>query len=326
MRGLLVLALMFFPAIQAYADPANPPATANAQQQNPVVIDEKDIAAGALHGRYVNAGTGTPIALIVPGSGPTNLNGNNSLGIHTNTYKHLAHQLAAKGISTVRVDKRGLFSSAAAGNPNAVTVEIYAKDYRDWIDAIKAQTGSKCIYLIGHSEGGLMVSSAAIGRSDVCGLILVSAIGRPLGTVMREQLKSNPANFPVLRQGLGAIAKLENGKHVNTRNFHPALKGMFHEVIQDYYISSMAVDPAQIATQAGQETLIIQGEHDLQVSVKDAELLHAATKGKLVLLDKVNHVLKISPKGRRGNMKTYTDPDLPVADGVINAIADFMLD
>lgn len=326
MRIFLILIIMFFPAIQAYSAASDPLAAANTPEQKLTAIDERDIAAGALHGLYVNAGEGTPIALIVPGSGPTNLNGNSGAGLRTNAYKYLAHQLAAKGISSVRVDKRGMYSSAAAGDPNAVTVEIYAKDYRDWVDAIKIKTGAQCIYLIGHSEGGLMVSSAAVGRDDVCGLILVSAMGRPMGTIMREQLKANPANHPFLRKALGAISKLENGKHVKTKNFHPALKIMFHEPVQNYLIAVIAVDPAKIAAQANQKTLIIHGKYDIQTSVKDAELLHAATKGKLVLLDKVNHVLKISPKELRKQMKIYADPDLPVADGVINAIADFMLD
>ena len=326
--GLLLTfsTIMFFSGMQACSADSGPPATADTAEQKTTPIDEQVIAAGPLHGLYVNAGDGTPIALIVPGSGPTNLNGNSGAGLRTNAYKHLAHQLAVKGISTVRIDKRGLYSSAAAGDPNAVTLEIYTEDYRNWIDTIKGETGAKCVYLIGHSEGGLMVSSAAFGRTDVCGLILVSAVGRPMGEVLREQLKSNPANLPILKQAFRAIDKLEAGQHVDTKKLHRALMPLFRDNVQDYLISIFAVDPAKIAVKAKQKTLIVQGKNDLQVSVKDAELLHAATKGKLVLLDKVNHVLKVSPKGRRGNLKTYSKPDLPVADGVINAIAEFMLE
>lgn len=317
MRIITIMLLCLFPGFQACA-----------QQTEKIqkTYAEHEISAGKLNGVYLTAGENTPIALIVPGSGPTSRDGNSGTALQSNAYKHLAHQLAAKGISTVRVDKRGMYSSAGAGNPNAVTMEIYTKDYQAWIDAIKNKTGAPCVYLLGHSEGGLMVSSAAIGRTDVCGLILVSAVGRPMGTVLREQLKANPANFPILKQALGAITKLEHGQHVKTKKLHPALKSLFHESVQNFWISVMAVDPANIAAQANQRTLIIQGKNDIQVSEKDAELLHKATQGKLVLLDKVNHVLKIAPKGRRGNMKTYNKPDLPVADGVINAIAEFMLD
>ena len=259
----------------------------------------------------------------MPGSGPTNRDGN-SPSLQTNTYKYLAQRLGANGISTVRVDKRGMYNSAAAGDPNAVTVQMYTQDYRQWIDTIKEKTQSDCVYLIGHSEGGLMVSSAAIGRTDICGLILVAAMGRPLGTFIREQLKTNPANKPILKQAFKAITKLENGKTVNTRNFHPALKIFFHEKTQGFWISQMAVDPAKIAAKANQKTLIAQGKNDIQVFAIDAQLLHEATNGKLVLLDKVNHILKIAPSSRHGNVATYNDPDLPIAKGVINSITEFI--
>ncbi len=329
-RIVVMVTALFSLGLQACSKSPNLSPTVNADSQQTTQQQttwiEQDIAAGALHGLYINAGESAPIALIVPGSGPTDRDGNSGAGLRPNTYKHLAQQLAAKGISSVRVDKRGMYSSAKAGDANAVTIEIYAQDYRNWIDVIKAETGAECVYLIGHSEGGLMVSSAAIGRSDICGLILVAAVGRPMGTVLREQLKANPANKPILKQALDAITRLEAGKNVDTEGFHPALKGLFHEPVQGFLISVMAADPAKIAGQAKQKTLIIQGNNDIQVSVQDAELLRAATKGQLVLLDDVNHVLKIAPKDRRGNIKTYSDPDLPVADGVINAIAEFMLE
>ena len=45
----------------------------------------------------------------------------------------------------------------------------------------------------------------------------------------------------------------------------------------------------------------------------------------LVLLDGVNHVLKQVPAGdRAANIASYDDPDLPLAPGVAEAIADFV--
>lgn len=329
MWRISILILTFFLILQACSEPTSSPRDGNMtvgeDQTHPSSVSEQDISVGALHGAYINAGSGTPIALIVPGSGPTDRDGNQGKALQSNVCKHLAYQLADKGISTVRVDKRGMYSSAEAGNPNAVTLEIYTKDYRDWIDAIKAKSSAKCIYLLGHSEGGLMVSSAAVGRKDVCGLILVSTPGRPLGTILREQLKANPANFFLLKQALAAITKLENGQHVDTKKMNRALLPLFRDSVQDYWISILVVDPASMAAKAKQRTLIVQGGNDLQVSIKDAELLAEATDGDLVIFGKVNHVLKNAPRDRRGNLKIYNKPDLPVADGVITAVADFML-
>ncbi len=290
---------------------------------SPIFADE-NINSGWLEGSYINAGENTPVILIVPGSGPTDRDGNSGLGLTANTYKFLAEQLAQNNISSVRVDKRGMFGSAQAGDGNAVTVDIYAQDYRAWIDTIKEKAGIDCVYLLGHSEGGLMVSAAAVGRVDVCGLILVSAPGRPFGDILRTQLKANPANAPILEQAFAAIAKLEAGEKVDTAKLHPGLSGLFYRGVQDYLISLMAVDPAKLAGEAKQKTLIIQGKNDIQIDAQDAELIHGQTGGTLALLDEVNHVLKIAPPDRAGNIAVYRKSDLPVADSVIKAITEFV--
>jgi len=283
------------------------------------------ISSGDLNGLWIDTGGNSPIVLIVPGSGPTDLDGNNPMGVSANSYKLLAEGLAAKDISTVRVDKRGMFTSEAAGDPNAVTLDIYAKDYRDWARTLTSETGRDCIYLLGHSEGGLMVSVAAIDNETVCGLILVAAPGRPFGAILREQLKANPANVIVMKPALKAIETLEAGERVDTETLHPALKPLFYPQVQGFLISIMAKDPAQLAKEAAKPTLIVQGSHDIQVKETDAKLLAEATGGELVVINGMNHVLKDSPANRMGNMMTYKNPDLPIAPELIESISEFVL-
>lgn len=73
--------------------------------------------------------------------------------------------------------------------------------------------------------------------------------------------------------------------------------------------------------------LVLQGQRDLQVSKMDAHLLkQAASQATLVLLPDVNHVLKSVKSDDVGaNAATYADPGLPLAPGVVDAIADFMI-
>jgi len=67
------------------------------------------------------------VMLIIPGSGPTDRDGNNSVRVKAATYKLLAEGLAAQGIATVRIDKRGMFGSAGAvKDGNAVRSPIVA--------------------------------------------------------------------------------------------------------------------------------------------------------------------------------------------------------
>jgi len=153
---------------------------------------------------------GGPVILIIPGSGPANRDGNSALGLKPSTYKLLAEGLAVKGITTVHIDKRGMFGSVGAvTDANAVTISDYAADVHAWAEVIRRKTGAPCVWLLGHSEGGLVALACNPSASGICGLILIATAGRPMGEVLREQLKSNPPDAPILGQALSAIDALE---------------------------------------------------------------------------------------------------------------------
>lgn len=267
-----------------------------------------------------------PAILILAGSGPTDRDGNNPLGVKGATYRLLAEALAARGVTTLRVDKRGMFASGAASdNPNGVTVVDLAADARGWATRLKADTGAPCVWVLGHSEGSLVALIAAQDPKDICGLILAAAPGRRLSDVIREQLTSNPANAPILGQALPALDALEAGKKVDTTGMNPALMGLFHPVIQDFLIVMFKQDPAKLAAAYNGRVLILQGDADIQVSVADASLLAAAhPDAKLMVLSGVNHLLKAGSRDRAETQANYADPSLPLAPGVVDAIASFV--
>jgi hypothetical protein len=285
--------------------------------------------AGPLKGTMLapdaTPGTGA-VVLIIPGSGPTDRDGNSTAGVLAAPYRLLAQGLASRGIATVRIDKRGMFASAAAApDANAVTVADYVADVHAWSAVIRQRTRASCIWLLGHSEGGL-IAMAAARAPDVCGLLLVAAPGRPLGTIIREQLKANPANAPVLDQALSALDALEAGKRVDTTGMHPALLPLFRPQVQGYLIDAFTYDPAKLLKDYKKPVLIIQGQRDLQVREADAQVLKAADpQASLVLLADVNHVLKtIASDDMRANIATYGDASLALAPSVVPAITDFL--
>ncbi len=286
---------------------------------------------GPLQGLLVSPGVdNAPVVLIVPGSGPTNRDGNSLHGLNTDTYKLLAQGLAARGIASVRIDKRGMFSShAAIPNANEVTIADYASDVHGWAKAIRDKTGAKCIWVLGHSEGGLVAMAAAKDNPpDICGLVLVAAPGRKFGELIKDQLRSNPANAPFLDEALRDIDTLEAGKHVEVSIEHtrPEIFAIFQPAVQGFLIDLLSYDPPKVLAQYKGPVLILQGERDIQVSADDARRLKAADPtAKLTLLPDVNHVLKaVSSDDRMANLKTYFDPKLPLAPGVVDAIANFV--
>jgi pimeloyl-ACP methyl ester carboxylesterase len=284
---------------------------------------------GPLKGTMLVPGSApSPVALIIPGSGPTDRDGNSPAGIKASTYRLLAHDLAARGVTTVRIDKRGMFASAAATpDANAVTIADYVVDVRTWVAVLRKSTGASCIWLLGHSEGGLVAMAASKDQPEICGLVLVSTAGRPLGVVLRDQIKANPANAPLLGQALPAIDALELGRRVDTADMHPALQRLFGTQVQGFLISAFSYDPRRLLTGYPKPVLVLQGQRDIQVSEADAHLLkQAAPQATLVLLPDVNHVLKsVTSDDLRTNAATYADPGLPLAPGVVGSISDFMI-
>jgi pimeloyl-ACP methyl ester carboxylesterase len=282
---------------------------------------------GPLKGTLLSVSSRAPLVLIIPGSGPTDRDGNNPLGVKGAPYRLLAEALAADGVSSVRVDKRGMFGSrAAAADANKVTIGDYAGDVHAWVKALRAETGAHCIWVAGHSEGGLVALAATQQPDGICGLVLIAAAGRPLGQIIREQLQANPANAPLLSEAFAALDKLKAGQRVDTAGMNPALMPLFAPPVQGFLIDMMSYDPAQLAAAFKGPVLILQGDRDLQIGVGDARRLAAAdAKAKLVILPGVNHVLKaVASEDRAANFATYGNPDLPLADGVATAITAFV--
>lgn len=290
---------------------------------------EIPVPPGALKATILSpeGGARGPAVVILPGSGPTDRDGNNPLGVRGATYRRLAEGLAAQGVTTLRMDKRGMFASGgAAANPNAVTVDMLAADANAWAAKLKAETGAECVWLLGHSEGGLVALIAAQSGKDLCGLILVSTSGTPYGEVLRAQVKKNPANPPEIVAATDrAIDELTAGRKVDPSTLPAPLLNLFHPAIQDFLIATFRHDPAALARAYEGPILIVQGSTDLQITVADANVLKAAQpSAKLVVLEGVNHVLKVAPADRAANIATYSDPSLPLAPGLAEAIAAFV--
>jgi pimeloyl-ACP methyl ester carboxylesterase len=284
------------------------------------------IQAGKLAGTLTSPrGPAKAAAVILPGSGPTDRDGNNPLGVKAASYRLLAEGLAERGVATVRIDKRGLFGSAQAGDPNAVTIGDYVKDTAAWVEATRKATGANCAWLIGHSEGGL-IALAAAKTPHVCGLVLLSTAGRPLADVIRQQLRANPANAPILDQAEAALAALEAGRAADTSAMHPALaQGLFNPKVQPYLIDVFRYDPTRLIAGYGGPVLIVQGTTDLQVSVEDAKALASAQpRATLRLIEGMSHVLKNAPLDRAANVAVMQDEAAPLSPGLVDSIAGFM--
>lgn len=284
--------------------------------------------AGPLKGTLLSpARRDAPVILIVPGSGPTDRDGNGPNGLRASMYRLLADGLVGRGIASVRIDKRGMYGSASAiPDADDVTLDDYAADVHSWVNTIKKRTGVSCVWVLGHSEGGLVSLVAAQHTADICGLILISTAGRPLGKVLRKQLQSNPSNAPILDDAMSILDTLESGRTVDATRIDPSLMPLFRPRVQRFLMSELTVDPTTLLAGYSKPVLIVQGLEDLQVGRADAQLLkHANPSAELVLIAGANHVLKaVRARDREDNIAAYADPNRPLADHVVDVISTFV--
>ncbi len=260
-----------------------------------------------------------PVALIIAGSGATDRDGNDPV-MKRNSLKMLSAALLERGIATLRYDKRGIGASAAAGKAEAdLRFDDYVNDAKGWITLLKKDKRFSKVVVIGHSEGSLIGMIAAKGADK---FISIAGAGQPADKLIHEQLMAQPKQvqdlaFPILDSlAAGHLVK----------NVHPMLFSLFRPSVQPYMISWFRYDPQREIRNLFIPVLIVQGTNDIQVSVEDARRLATAnTRADLVLVEHMNHVFKIVEGDRQANIKTYSDPNLPIAPELGKRVADFIL-
>jgi pimeloyl-ACP methyl ester carboxylesterase len=261
--------------------------------------------------------------LILAGSGPVDWDGNLPQA-RSDNLKLLAHGLARRGVSTLRIDKRGVAASRVAGPSEAdLGFTTYVDDALAWLDRLAGETGIPRIGIVGHSEGALVGMLAAQRRPSLSRLVLVAGAGFPVGQLIRRQLAAASIPQPLRDAAERVLAALEAGRRVE--DVPPDLAALFRPSVQPYLISRLPLDSAEELKRVGIPTLIVQGTTDLQVAERDARALAAARPdAELVLIDGMNHVLKQAPLDQSANAATYRDPTLPLAPGLIERITDFL--
>ncbi|MFV3283858.1 alpha/beta hydrolase [Pseudomonas sp. NY15356] len=301
--------------------------TSLAQAAAPTVLQrpiDLDTGQGVLHGSLLlpQEQTPPPVVLILAGSGPTDRNGNNPASGRLDNLKRLALLLAGEHIASVRFDKRGVAASQpATPDERDLSVERYVADVVAWGRMLKADPRFGPLILLGHSEGALIASLAA-EQAGASAVITVAGSGRPVADVLREQLAQRlpPAQ---LAQGNAVIDRLQAGQ--TTLDVPAPLREVFRPSVQPYLISLLRQDPAAAFARLPMPALILQGRNDVQVEVADAERLKAAKPdAQLVVIEGMNHMLRISPRDMSQQRDSYRNPALPLARELGERIVAFV--
>ncbi len=292
--------------------------------QNPAFL-EKDytiqISTTEIYGTLLTPNTikRIPLVIFIPGSGPTDRNGNSGM-MKNNSLKFLAEAISNQNIATYRFDKSVLTAVKKEGfKEDNIRFEDQVEEVKALISHFKLNKSFSKIYLIGHSEGSLVGMLAS--KIGVDGFISLAGAGRPIDEIIVEQISKQA---PFLKDDtVKILEELKKGKMVEEVN--PYLISLFRKSVQPYLISWIKYHPQQEIHQLKIPVLIINGNKDIQVPASDAELLKEANlDAELVIIQNMNHIFKKIEGDFVENQQSYTNPDLPVMPDLVTAIVKFI--
>jgi dienelactone hydrolase len=255
--------------IQPAPPPPAPPPSADANYK------EIDFSVGqgakALPGTLtVPNGSGPfPAVVLVHGSGPQDRD--ETIGANR-PFLDLARGLASRGIAVLRYEKR------TKARPQDFADGRYTVDDETTDDAVAAVIAlaatpgldPKRIFVLGHSQGGLMAPRIAARSQKVAGLILLAAPARPILDLLSEQNhylanldgKISPEEQTFLAGLDKSIARIRGKGDVPATDTPMNLPAA-------YWRSVDGVDPIAEALPLKQPMLLLQGGRDMQVVAAD---------------------------------------------------------
>lgn len=262
-----------------------------------------------------------PVTVIVAGSGPTDRNGNQGRALRTNTYALLAWGLAQQGVASLRYDKRVLPATKGSISLPDMTFDDFVTDVEAAANAVRAEFPR--VFVLGHSEGGSLAIRAASRGLAVDGLVLVATPGRGMRDILHEQL-SRQLDAATLVQFDSALARYLRGEEPG--DLPPALRVLVMPVNRRFMQGWASLDPARELSAVSAPVLIVQGDKDIQVRVRDAEALKGAKpEAQLFLVPGASHTLKAASDTLIGmQLGSYTNPALPLVEGIVDSIAGFV--
>ena len=203
---------------------------------------------------------------------------------------------------------------------NEIKFQDFVKDVHEIIKYFSQSNYYNSITVIGHSEGSL-IGMIASQKSQVDKFVSIAGAGEDYLTVIQRQL-SNRAPY-IKSMSNPIIEQLRNKKLVDS--IPPLLNNLFGSSIQEFLIDAASYNPSTEISKLNIPILIAQGTNDIQIEVKDAQMLHdAANKSRLEIIQGMNHVFRQASENFILNLQTYGNPDLPIDSSLVNILVAFI--
>jgi alpha-beta hydrolase superfamily lysophospholipase len=242
-----------------------------------------------------------PAALLIAGSGPTDRDGNNPLlGTHIDNLKRLAAALAARGVASLRYDKRGVGASVYPGlSEDALRFEHLVDDAVALAGCLAHDDRINRIALVGHSEGALIAALAAHEeQAQAHAVVSIAGAGSRASALMRRQMEDHLPQ-DIAGPAFAALAALESQQRVE--DVPDELFLLFRPTVQPYLISWFRHDPPAVVADLQVPVMLVHGSADVQVGVEHARWLQAGKPdARLEIVAGMDHLLGMGGDTRRG--------------------------
>jgi uncharacterized protein len=262
--------------------------------------------------------------VLVHGSGPEDRD--ETLGPNK-PFRDLAWGLASRGVAVLRYEKRTRqYAAAMAQNANLTVREEAIDDAVLAEQALRrhARIDANKVYIAGHSLGGML--APRIGQEDrsIAGLILLAGNIRPLPELIVEQTEyqASLSSSPAAAQATIAALKAQAAKIMDPALPLSTPASELMGVPAAYWKDLNTYKPGAVAASLAMPMLILQGERDYQVTMKDFEAWKEALRGRTNVTFKsypdLNHIF-VTGTGK-STPAEYEKPG-KVSETVMNDIA-----
>jgi dienelactone hydrolase len=217
--------------------------------------------------------------VLVHGSGPNDRDG--TIGA-CRPFRDLARGLASHDIAVLRYDNRAkVHAEKMTDSPETDTLE--AKVIDDALAALtllrnRSETDPRRIYLLGYGQGGMCGPDIARRDGKLAGLILLAAPARDLEDGLRDQFEHFArVSFTTIEQDPELKKDCERLDALIARTTKPDV--VFLGAKARYWYHLMERDGQVVVEQAKKldcPLLVLQGERDYQVTMKDYEIWRQA--------------------------------------------------